>query len=194
MPQPGGGQAAGTGASQRDPEPTPPPELGTQLEQMHDVVEPFLTDAGRLAYWSVRWEAYVVFAARRVISNRKQFYILRLVAVSSSVIVPSLVGLNLSGTGGIWVRWLTFGLSLVAALSTAVLALFRFGDRWFLYRSLQDDLLVAGWDFIGKAPSLADEAWPVFVASTEASIARYVGAYESEVIASARPKDAEAPK
>jgi hypothetical protein len=161
---------------------------------MRKVAELFLTDAGRLAYWSVRWEAHVVFAAGRVTSNRKPFYMLRLVAISSSVIVPSLVGLNLSGTGGVWVRWLTFGLSLVAALSTAVLALFRFGDRWFLYRSLQDDLLVAGWELIGKAPSPESEAWSVFVASTEAAIARYTGAYESEVIAAARPKDAGAPK
>jgi len=90
------------------------------------------------------------------------------------------------------VRWITFALSLVAALSTAVLALFRFGDRWFLYRSLQDDLLAAGWGLIETPSGAAEKAWPVFVASTEAAIASYVRAHETEVIAaSTRPKEEE---
>jgi len=50
--------------------------------------------------------------------------------VFSAITVPSLVGLNLSGTGGVIVRWITFALSLVAAVSTAFLTLYRLGDRW----------------------------------------------------------------
>jgi hypothetical protein len=102
MPQPDAGQATGTGASRWRRRRAEPAELRAQLKQMRTAVEPFVTDGGRRAYWTARWEAYVLLAARRVISNREQFYQLRLLAVSSSVIVPSLVGLNLSGTGGVW--------------------------------------------------------------------------------------------
>lgn len=194
MPKAGLGPAAGTSASRQRRGHGPPKEVHDQLEQMYAAAEPFVADAGRRAYWKARWETYVVLAAGRANSNRGQFYWLRSLAVGSSVVVPSLVGLNLSGTGGVAVRWVTFGLSLVAALSTAALALFRFGDRWFLYRRLQDDLLRVGWALIGKSPGSADEAWPAFVASTEAAVASYVGAYETDVITAAQPKDAEAKK
>jgi hypothetical protein len=71
---------------------------------MHAVLKPLLENPVYEAFWTARWETYVLLAARRVSSNRKQFYRLRAVDVISSVIVPSLVGLNLSGTGGAWVR------------------------------------------------------------------------------------------
>jgi hypothetical protein len=96
MPQPDTGQAAapnaGTDATDQRGSRALPAELQAQLEQMRTAVEPYVTDAGRRAYWTARWEAYIVLAARQVISNREQFYRLRLLAVSSSVIVPSLVG------------------------------------------------------------------------------------------------------
>ena len=83
--------------------------------------------------------------------NRKQFYGLRLAAVISAIIVPSLVGLNLSGTGGSAVRWLTFTLSLIAALSMLLAGAHsdRTGERrWHL----------AGAFWVG-ALGLAASAW-----------------------------------
>jgi hypothetical protein len=59
----------------------------------------------------------------------------------SSITVPSLVGLNLSGTGGAVVRWLTFAFSLVAAITTGMLTLYRLSDRWLMYRKLNQDLI-----------------------------------------------------
>src|SRR3954466_453587 len=44
--------------------------------------------------------------------------------------------------------WLTLGLSLIAAVATALLALFHFRDRCFLYRNLHDDLLGAAWHLL----------------------------------------------
>jgi carbon monoxide dehydrogenase subunit G len=65
---------------------------------MGKAAHPFLTDDARKTYWANAWELAVVHAATRVEGNRKQFYSLRLAAVTSAIIVPSLVGLNLSGT------------------------------------------------------------------------------------------------
>ena len=93
-------------------------ELRLQLHDMRNAARPFLTDDARKVYWAQEWELTVVHAATRVESNRKDFYGLRLAAIISAITVPSLVGLNLSGTGGSTVRWLTFALSLITALST----------------------------------------------------------------------------
>ena len=163
-------------------------DVQLQMRAMHAVVRPRLQDPAQDAFWTGRWETYLLLAARRVYSNRTQFYRLRAIAVISSVIVPSLVGLNLSGTGGVWVRWTTFALSLVAAVSAATLALFRFGDRWFLYRDLQNELLQCGWSFAEDSGPDAATAWSAFVNATNAAIEKYNGTYEAELSAAAKNK------
>jgi hypothetical protein len=169
------------------PEPRAIRELRVQLHHMGKAAEPFLTGEARKTYWAKAWELLAVHAATRIEGNRKQFYGLRLAAVTSAIIVPSLVGLNLSGTGGSAVRWLTFTLSLIAALSTAILTLFRFGDRWLMYRALSNSLLSAGWALVNSPPGDA-EAWTRFTTATEAARARYNTAYQTAVILAAQPK------
>ena len=163
-------------------------ELRTGLRAMHGAAQPFLTSDARVAYWSQVWELQVIHAALRVESNRKQFYGFRLTAISSAIIVPSLVGLNLSGTGGTAVRWLTFSLSLVAALSTAILTLFRFGDRWLMYRTLSNELINAGWAMVNSPHTDLDKPWSAFTAATNTAISRYDAEYATEVITAAQPK------
>jgi len=154
---------------------------------MRNAARPFLTDEARKVYWARAWEVAVVHAATRVESNRKEFYGLRLAAVISAITVPSLVGLNLSGTGGSAVRWLTFALSLIAALSTAIITLFRFGDRWLMYRALSNGLMSAGWALV-NSPNTDPEAWARFTAATEAAKTSYNAAYQTAVILAAEPK------
>lgn len=151
---------------------------------MRRAAHPFLTDEPRKVYWAKAWELVVVHAAARVEGNRKEFYGLRLTAVISAITVPSLVGLNLSGTGGTMVRWLTFAFSLVAALSTAIITLFRFGDRWLMYRKLSSDLMTAGWALV-NSPGTDEGAWARFTAATEAAKGRYNAAYQTAVILAA---------
>src|SRR6266567_7841289 len=155
-------------------------ELRTELRAMHGAAQPFLTNDARAAYWSQVWELEIIRAALRVESNRKQFYGLRLTAISSAIIVPSLVGLNLSGTGGTAVRWLTFLLSLVAALSTAIITLFRFGDRWLMYRTLSSELFSTGWTMLNSPRTDLDKPWSDFIAATNAVISRYNVEYAAE--------------
>jgi hypothetical protein len=155
---------------------------------MHRAAQPFLNSDVRVAFWTQVWELEGIRAARRVKSNRKQFYGFRLTAVISAIVVPSLVGLNLSGTGGSAVRWLTFSLSLVAALSTAVLTLFRFGDRWLMYRTLSSELLNAGWTLVNSPHTDLNKPWSGFYAATNSAISRYNAEYATEVITAAQPK------
>lgn len=168
-------------------EPKAVKEFRAQLHDMRNAAQPFLADEARKVYWATAWEHSVVHAAARVESNRKQFYGLRLATIVSGITVPSLVGLDLSGTGGTAVRWLTFGLSLIAALSTAITALFRFADRWLMYRALSNSLLSAGWALV-NSPDTDTQAWSRFTAATEAAKARYNATYQTAVILAAEPK------
>jgi len=151
---------------------------------MRNAAKPFLINDARIVYWTQEWELAVVHAASRVESNRKQFYGLRLAAVISAITVPSLVGLNLSGTGGSTVRWLTFALSLITALSAAIITLFRFADRWLMYRALRNSLMNAGWALV-NSPDTKQDAWDQFTAATDAAQAKYNAAYQTAVILAA---------
>jgi hypothetical protein len=162
-------------------------ELRVQLHHMRVAADPFLTNEARKAYWANAWELDVEHAVARVESNRKEFYYLRLVSISSAITVPSLVGLNLSGAGGSAVRWLTFALSLIAALSAAILTLFRFGERWLMYRTLSNGLMSAGWALINSADT-DTEAWTRFTTATDAAKTRYNATYQTAVILAADPK------
>jgi len=159
-------------------------ELHIQLHDMRNAAKPFLTDEAREVYWAQAWELTVMHATTRVESNRKQFYGLRLAAIISAITVPSLVGLNLSGAGGSAVRWLTFALSLIVALSTAIITLFRFADRWLMYRALSNSLMSAGWALV-NSPDTEQDAWHQFTAATDAAMAKYNAAYQTAVILAA---------
>lgn len=154
--------------------------LREQRQRISQAGAPFLTDDAKRAYWA-EWEVHIARAATLMESNRKQVYGLRLTAITSAVTVPALVGLDLSGTGGIAVRWLTFALSLITALSIAITTLFRLADRWLMYRSLHSSLISAGWALISSAPG-DRRAWTRFTAETNAALARYDAVYQAAVI------------
>jgi histone H3/H4 len=159
-------------------------ELREQPQRISHAAAPFLADDGKKAYWANAWEFHIARAATLMERNRKQAYGLRLTAITSAITVPSLVGLNLSGTGGIAVRWLTFALSLIAALSIAIITLFRSADRWLMYRTLNSSLISAGLALISSAPG-DPQAWTRFTVDTNAAIARYNAAYQTAVIQAA---------
>ena len=146
--------------------------LRAQLHDMHAAAQPFLTDDSRESFWRGAWEQTVIYAALRVRSNKRQYYGFRLTAIISAIVVPSLVGLNLSGIGGTAVQWLTFSLSLVAALSIAGLTFFRFGDRWQMYLTLSYELLNAGWALVTSSHTDLNKPWSAFCAATNSAISR----------------------
>jgi hypothetical protein len=154
---------------------------------MRQAARPFLTEEARIVYWTEAWESAIVHAARRVASNRRLFYGLRLTALTSTITVPSLVGIDLSDTVTDKVIWLTFILSLVAALSTMITTLFRFGDRWLMFRNLSNELMSAGWALVNSSASDSAKAWAKFTAATNAARSDYNTTYETAVILAAPP-------
>jgi len=153
---------------------------------MYSAVQDFIAgDESREANWR-EWQYQVDHAARQVEARKNEFYRLRIVAVISAITVPSLVGLNLSGTGGEVVHWATFALSLVAAVSTAFVTLYRLGDRWLMYRALRDDLLKVGWDFVNCPPPHQQEGWEAFISGTGEAMARFNATYGSVIVGAAQ--------
>jgi len=157
-------------------------------EMVDKALERFLTNDSDRASWA-RWKNEVARAIKNTESSRKWFYFLRTLALISAIAVPSLVGLNLSGTGGSVVRWLTFALSLVAAVLTSIVTLFRLGDRWLMYRKLREGLLAAGWALVHSPdtdPQGTRRAWNDFIRSTDDTISLYNRTYEATVIQTAQ--------
>jgi len=166
-------------------------QLDERLKEMHNAVQDLLSEnKSRQASWH-EWQYQLLHAAQQQSARKKEFYRMRLIAVVSAITVPSLVGLNLSATGGAVVRWITFALSLVAAVSTAFLALYRLGDRWFMYRKLRDDLLKAGWDLVNYPRTEHEKGWEAFIAATGAAIDQYNATYGKVIIGAAQSAQSE---
>jgi hypothetical protein len=164
-------------------------ELHERIFTMEEAVRlPFLDhNEARQSRWQF-WRYYLSYAALREKRGRTTFYVVGLVSLASAITVPALVGLNLSGTGGVTVRWITFAFSLVTAFAAGILTLYRVGDRWLMYRRLLDSLMLAARTLVDHANSsdlVRQEAWDDFVGSTERAVTDYERAYETAVILAA---------
>lgn len=163
-----------------------------QLDQRVEKIEfaPFIADDRARGACQEEWSYYLRHATWRESNAKKAFYRVRIVALVSSITVPALIGLNLSGSGGSAVRWLTFAFGLIAALATGLLALYGVTDRWLMYRQLMESLMAAGQALAVKASaeSIAARAlaWTEFDMATDKAIADYHSAYEKTVILGAQ--------
>lgn len=156
-------------------------ELQERIAEMKTALSPLLTDKAKDAYWS-EWEYHVVDSALSVGTDKKAYYSLRTIALISSITVPSLVGLNLSGTGGTVVRWLTFAFGLVTAITTGMLTLYRLDDRWLMYRKLNQDLIKIGWTLVDNSGTDPKKAWESFTKATDKAMTDYNNTYAHAVI------------
>lgn len=166
--------------------------LSTQLEYLEQLVKPHLSPA-QFQYWSNVWKPAVQVAARKMDDNRQWFYRYQGVSSAAAVIIPALVGLNLSGTGGATVRWITFVVGLIGALAAAALQLFRSGSRWRMNRHYYSDLIRSGRNFsmdVAEHEGSEDGKWRAFQKEVEGIIENYNTLYDSEVISPTQPSGA----
>ena len=143
-----------------------------------------------------RWLDQVLWMEGKSGHAQKRYYLLRLTAIVGGVTVPALVSLNLSSTGVmVYVRWATFVISLLVAISVAVEEFFHYGERWRHYRSSVERLKIEGWEFFQLSGEYRDlnhgEAYPVFAAKVEDILRHEVDVYIAEVV---REKKEEAKK
>jgi hypothetical protein len=160
-------------------------KLQGRIDTMNTAVLPLLADSeAKKAYWS-EWRYHVIDAAWAMEKDKLAYYSLKTVALISSIIVPSLVGLDLSGTGGGVVRWLTFAFGLVTAITTGMLTLYRVSDRWLMYRKLRQNLMTIGWTLVESSDTDSQTAWKSFTTATDKTMDDYNDTYEHAVIQAA---------
>jgi hypothetical protein len=160
-------------------------DLRERIDRMQNALQPLLKDTGTKAALWEEWKYQLVHATWREIGNKGTYYRMRVVSLVSAIIVPALVGLNFGGTGGTVVRWLTFAFSLVAAIGTGILTLYRTGDRWLMYRRLMDSLMASGSSLVegfGTDSQRQQTAWAAFTSANDRAIAIYNKTYEAAVI------------
>jgi hypothetical protein len=143
-----------------------------------------------------RWLDQVLWMEGKADHAQKRHNLLRLTAIVGGVTVPALVSLNLGSTGVIgYIRWATFIISLLVAVSVAVEEFFHYGELWRHYRSSVERLKIEGWEFFQLSGEYRDlkhaEAYPVFAAKVEDILRHEVDVYITEVV---REKKEEAKK
>jgi hypothetical protein len=160
-------------------------DLRERIDRMQNAIQPLLKENGAKAALWEEWKYNLVHATWREKGNKGTYYRMRVVSLVSAIIVPALVGLNFAGTGGVVVRWLTFAFSLVAAIATGILTLYRTGDRWLMYRRVMDSLMASGCTLVESFSTDSQRqqaAWAAFNSANDRAIATYNKTYEAAVI------------
>jgi len=160
------------------------------------LIEPLRLGEAQLHYMRSRWLESLLWMESSAQKTRRLYYALRLVTVVGAVIVPALVSINAVGGAKSAVTWLTFGVSLVVAVSAAVEGFFRFGERWRHYRRTVEELKAEGWALSELSGAYAragtlEAAFPAFVARVEDLLRLETATYISDIAAPAKASQAD---
>lgn len=133
-----------------------------------------------------RWLDQLLWMENKAWSAVRWYYTLRLTTIVGGVIVPALVSLNLGENAAAVIRWLTFAISLLVALSAAVEEFFHYGERWRHYRRTAELLKSEGWQFFELSGPYANQthaqAYPAFAARVEEFSRHEVEVYITQVV------------
>jgi hypothetical protein len=144
--------------------------LNQDLGSLIDAID--LTDLQK-HFMHSRWLDQVLWMEGKADSAQKRYNLFRLSAIIGGVIVPALVSLNICDEKmTVYIRWVTFAISLVVAISVAVEGFFQYGERWRHYRRTVESLKVEGWQFFQLSGLYQNyenhaEAYPVFAGRVE---------------------------
>ena len=98
-----------------------------------------------------KWAPEMRVVNRKASKNGIQTQALSVARVTLTIPVPLLAGLGLAGNGATLVRWLTFVLSLTAAIVAAYVTIRGYEPRWRLYHKYADKILSEGWLYLENA-------------------------------------------
>jgi hypothetical protein len=147
-----------------------------------------------------RWLDQLLWMEKKSGQCQRWYYILRLIAIIGAVIVPALVGINLTEDqfAATSIQGATFGLSMIVAISVATEEFFHFGERWRHYRSTAERLKIEAWQFFqlaGPYQNFKDhkEAYSSFATRTESIHQQEVDVYISQVVKEKKKEEAKNP-
>jgi hypothetical protein len=132
----------------------------------------------------LRWLDQMLWAERRAGEARNRYYALRMLAIIGGVIVPALVGLQLSPDAARAMSWVILAISLAVAVALAIESFFHWGERWLHYRRMAELLKSEGWLFLqlgGPYQGTHAAVYPEFARRIEAIIAADVDAFVAQM-------------
>ncbi|HEY9706521.1 MAG TPA: DUF4231 domain-containing protein [Allocoleopsis sp.] len=134
-----------------------------------------------------RWLDQLIWLEGKAEKLKQRFELLRITTIVGGVIIPALVSLNIDGNVAIYLRWGTFGLSQMVAISAALDGFFRDGDRHSQYRNTAETLKIEGWQFFQLSGPYdnADshqEVYTTFADRVETIIKKDVETYIAEAL------------
>ena len=140
-----------------------------EQERVNKLLQAAEEDQGRLegvaAAW-VRdcWVASIQAANRRKRLNRRFHLACRYVAYTGALVLPILTGVtavNASSSVRVW----TFAVSLVVAVATGALQVFKFGQQWRIHEEFAAAMEAEGWSYfqrLGPYRDAGDNAYALF--------------------------------
>ncbi|MBA2253604.1 MAG: DUF4231 domain-containing protein, partial [Chloroflexi bacterium] len=124
------------------------------------------------AFLRARWLDQIDYMQRRARTTKRRYHLLRMTTVIGGVIVPALISISLGQVvTDAWVRWATFAVSLVVAVSAGIEEFLRYGEQWRHYRRTAERLKVEGWQFLTRTGPYAErevqETFQIFADQVE---------------------------
>lgn len=138
-----------------------------------------------------RWLDQVEWMETKANRARSRHYALRLTTVIGGILVPALISFSLGSSEHRWLRWVTFGVSLVVAVAAAVEEVNHYGDLWRHYRRYAETLKIEGWQyFLRTGPyrryRTHEAGLPVFTRRVEQMLLEDLAEYFGRVVVNDR--------
>ena len=153
-----------------------------------EVIDALGLDERDRQFMRLRWLDQLAYSERVSRHARRWYHALRLITVVGALIVPALIGAQVSESVRSWAAGAAFAISLLVAICAGVEELFHFGERWRHYRQLAEQLKSEGWTFFQLAGPYAEfgrsyaDACPTFVGRIEALLQSDVKTYLRDVV------------
>lgn len=166
-------------------------------EELLQLIDTLDVDKLQKKFLRSRWLDQLLWMENASKKNQRKYYLLRLACIIGGVIIPALVGLNLTGGWDIFIRIITVVLSLIVAVSAAIEEFFHFGERWRHYRRSVGQLKTEGWLFFqlgGPYESFSShkEAYPIFTGRVEETFQNEMETFISRISKEEQKKKVEA--
>lgn len=168
--------------------PTKNPYCDWLKQDMGSLIDALLLSDLQKHFLRSRWLGQVIWMEGKADNAQKMYNRLRLTSIVGGVIIPALVSLNISSEEPTKiVRWTTFSISLLVAISLAIEEFFNYGERWRHYRRTVENLKIEGWEFFQLSGEYKDfqshvEAYPSFAAQVEDILRDDIDTYINVVV------------
>jgi hypothetical protein len=129
-------------------------KMTTTETQVDHILERLSKDPA-LDFATNKWAPELLRLSRKSSKNGFATQMLGIARLAFTVPLPLFAGLGLTGNGATAVRWVTFGLSVSAALIAAYVGIRGYEPRWRLYHTYASQLLSEGWLYLERAGTYA---------------------------------------